>query len=194
MTISAEQRRPGAATHDAQAAEDAVVAKLRQLHVDGKDLQLSSLQLEPIYDPQIGDTRWQPPKLHGYRAAITITATTHDFSQLPAMMEAAADAGATNMTSQFRRSDLDKLKREVRDMAIAAAKAKAEQTAQALGVHIGRIVTVAENAGGAMWSSEYFPQMTENMVASRPAGGALGGTLQSLALDITVGYELATEI
>jgi uncharacterized protein YggE len=189
MTISAEQPRPGAATHDAQALEDGVIAKLRALGIGAKDLKLSSLQISPEYEPQLA----MPPRLKGYRAAITITATTRDFSQLPAMMEAAGDAGVTTMTSQFRRSDLDKLKREVRDMAIAAAKAKADQTAHALGVHLGRITSIAENAGGTMWSSEYFPQATENMVATRASDGALGGTLQPLTLDITVGYELANE-
>jgi uncharacterized protein YggE len=193
MTVTAENARPGIATHRAQDDKAAVIAKLRELGIDSKDMKLSSLQLEPLYAPRVVDAE-RMPKLQGYRASITVTATTHDFAKLPAMMEAGADAGVTQMTSQFRRSDLDKLKREVRELAIAAAKAKADQTAHALGIHLGRITSVAENAGGAMWRQEYFPQMTENMVATQAAGdAALGGSLQPLALDITVGYELAGE-
>ena len=192
MVISADNLRPGIATHDAEAKEDAVVAKLRELGIDAKDLKLSSIALEPQYEPD-PRSQWAPYKLHAYRAQITITATTHDFTKIAAMMEAGSDAGATAMTSQFRRSDLDKLKREVRDMAIHAAKDKAEQTAKALGIHLGRVVTVAESQGGVMWNNEYFPQAAANMAETRNAGAQLGGTLQPLTLDITVGYELASE-
>jgi uncharacterized protein YggE len=191
MTLSADNPRPGAATHDAQARENAVVGKLNALGIDAKDLKLSSLQLDPVYARPVPDAAWLPQKLQGYRAAITITATTRDFSKLPAMMEAAGDAGVTTMTSQFRRSDLDKLKREVRDMAIAAAKAKADQTARGLGIHLGRITSVGETPAGVMWGSQYFPQA--NAVATVSSGDTLGGTLQPLSLDITIGYELADE-
>ena len=34
---------------------------------------------------------------------------------------------------------------------------KAEQTAKSLGIKLGRITSVAENAGGYTWSQEYFP-------------------------------------
>jgi uncharacterized protein YggE len=190
MTISDEDASPAIATRDAQAKEDAVVAKLRELGVGDRDLKLSSLALEPEYQP---DTQsWQPWKLRGYRAQITITATTHDFAKIPTLMEAGAQAGVTNMSSQFRRSDLDQLKKKVRDMAIAAAKDKADQTAHDLGIHLGRVISVSESQGGTMWNQEYFPQAA-NVQQTSNGGGSLGGTLQPLTLEITIGYELAQQ-
>jgi uncharacterized protein YggE len=168
-----------------------VIAKLEEAGVDAKDLKLSSLSLEPQYEEQVSP--WSVPALHAYRAQITITATTRDFTKLSGLMEAGSDAGATAMSSQFRRSDLDQLKKQVRDMAIAAAKDKAAQMAKDLGIHLGRVTAVNESPGGYMWSNEYFPQAVGNVQAVRGGGDSLGGTLQPLTLDVTIGYELPTE-
>jgi uncharacterized protein YggE len=110
-------------------------------------------------------------------------------------MEAGANAGATTMSSQFRRSDLHELKKQVRDMALKAAKEKAQSTAKALGIELGRVTAVAETPAGAMWSSHYFPNYLANEAAQAPAAAqsaaTLGGALQPLKLDVTVGYELS---
>jgi uncharacterized protein YggE len=106
-------------------------------------------------------------------------------------MDAGASAGATSMSTAFRRSDLADLKKKLRDQALAAAKAKAEQTATALGIKLGRVVSVAENAGGYMWSNAYFPNSASAMDAPT-AAIAIGGSLQPLTLDVSVGYELAS--
>ena len=83
---------------------------------------------------------------------------------------------------------MPELKKKVRDMALAAAKDKANQTAQALGVSLGKITTVGENAGGYMWNQTYFPQ---NAVSrDNSSGTALGGTMQNLTLDVSIGYQL----
>jgi uncharacterized protein YggE len=189
ITLGSDSARPGAATSGVDKKEAALVAALEKIGVDRKDVKLSTMSLEPIYEPPKHDEAWAPLKIHTYRAQITVTATTRDFAKIGAMMEAGADAGASAMSSAFRRSDRAALKKQVRDMALAAAKDKAKQTADALGVKLGRVLTVAENPAGAMWGNEYFPS---NAVVVRDAGGALGGALQSLTLDITVGYELAS--
>jgi uncharacterized protein YggE len=182
MVITADDPRAGAATKQAQAKETAVVDSLRAQGVDDKDMKLSSLALEPDMDYDHGRA-----SLIGYRGRITITVTTRDFAKLPALFDAGSSAGVTEMSSQFRRSDLDQLKVQVRDMAIAAAKEKAAQTARDVGVTLGRVVSVAETPNGAMWSNAYFP----NAAAARNTGGALGAMLEPLTLDVTIGYEIA---
>ena len=191
MTLTADDLRPAAATADVEAKENAVVAALKKLGVEGADLKLSYLQLDPIYEPnQLG---WAQIKVHTYRAQITVTATTHDFSKIAPLMEAGAEAGATSLSSQFRRSDLPELKKKVRDMALTAAKAKAKQTADALGIPLGRVISVSENAGGQMWSNAYFPPAQANAAMTQAAPESLGGALQPLTLDVTIGYELTRE-
>ena len=94
------------------------------------------------------------------------------------------------MSSQFRRSDLADLKKKVREMALTAAKDKAAQTAKALGIDLGRVVSVAESPNGQMWGSQYFPNVA--MTADKtPSPVSIGGAMQPLTLDITIGFELA---
>ena len=179
MTIAIEQPKPGLATAAVQKNEQAVIAALEQAGVAEKDLKISTLNLYPVYIAN--------QVVRGYEASITVTATTHDFDKISTLMDIGANAGATGMSSQFRRSDMDVQKQKVRDMAIAAAKAKAQQTAKDLGIPLGRVVSVSERAGGEMWANAYFPQ---NNTASR---GGIGGELQSLTLDVTIGYELPNQ-
>jgi uncharacterized protein YggE len=185
MTLSSDDAKPGVATQHVQSEENDLVAALHKLGVENGDLKLSYLTLEPVYDAS-----W--PHIRTYRSQITVTATTHDFARIAPIMEAGATAGATQMSSAFRRSDLPELKKKVREMALAAARDKAQQTASALGIKLGRISSVAEATGGAMWQNAYFPQA--NFVRSQATSEeTVGGALQPLTLDVTIGYELARE-
>jgi uncharacterized protein YggE len=189
MTISADGAKPGLATTQVDAKEHALIAALGKLGVAGNDLKLSTLTLAPVYLPN--PDGWAQITVHTYRATITVTATTRDFGKIASLMDAGAEAGASQMSSLFRRSDMPALKKQVRDMALKAAKDKAKQTADALGIGLGRVVSVAENAGGTMWSQAYFPQANASAVSN--SGGSLGGELQPLTLDVTIGYEVAQD-
>jgi uncharacterized protein len=190
MTIVGEGARPGQATAAAQRQQGELVEALQKIGVAGPDLKLSYLRLEPVYAQTTFGIQTQ--RITGYRAEVTVTATTKRFELVGPIMEAGANAGASSMSSQFRRSDLPELKKQVREMALTAAKEKAAQTAKTLGIELGRIVTVAEAPSGTMWGSAYFPQVA-NMAVERSSGNTLGGALQSLSLDVTIGFELARE-
>jgi uncharacterized protein YggE len=190
ITLSSDHIRPGVATKDLEAKKQALIAALVKAGVETADVKLSTLTLDPVYEPN--PEGWAQIKVHTYRAQVTVTATTRDFSKIPDILTAAGDAGATGMSTAFRRSDLPELKKKVRDMALAAAKDKAQQTAKALGIKLGRITSVAENQGGYMWNATYFPQAANSMQTMN-SGVALGGSLQPLTLDVTIGFELATE-
>lgn len=41
-----------------------------------------------------------------------------------------------------------------------------------------------------MWSNYYFPQVANSVEVRDNSAVALGGTLQPLTLDVTIGYEL----
>jgi len=188
MSISADGAKPGLATAAVQARQQQLVAALMKLGVETSDIKLSYLTLNPIY----GNDRdgWSQLKVATYRADITVTATTRHFDQIGALMDAGAQSGATSMSSQFRRSDLADLKKKVREMALTAAKDKAAQTAKALGIDLGRVVSVAEAPAGQMWGSQYFPNAAMSMDKAAPLV-SIGGALQPLTLDITIGFELA---
>ena len=188
MTISADGARPGLATSAAQAKQQALVAALLKLGIEASEIKLSQLTLHPVYAPT--PDGWSQLKVATYRAEITVTATTKRFDQIGSIMDAGAQAGASSMHSQFRRSDLPELKKRVREMALAAAKEKAAQTAKILSVQLGRIVSVSEAPAGHMWHNAYFPQRAEGIASPSDAPVSIGGVLQPLSLDITIGFEL----
>lgn len=188
MTLTADGARAGIAADALGKKQEAVLAAMKELGLTNADIKLSHVTLNPIY-------REYPHhlKLATYRAELTITVTTKKFDQLDEMMEAAANTGATSVSTQFRRSDIHELKKKVREMALRAAKEKAELSAKTLGIELGRVTSVAEVPAGYMWRSAYFPNVANN-VGQAPdpdATSAIGGQSQTLTLDITIGYELA---
>lgn len=187
MTLSVDDARPSRASGQVNQRKANLIAAFAERGVAQGDIKLSQVTLGPVYAQEVG-----PPRLIGYRATITMTATTHDFSIIGALMDAASDAGATEISSQFRRSDLPELKKKVRDMALAAAKDKAHQIASNVGFELGRIVAVSENPGGSMWSSMYFPQVANSVQVERaPAQAAtVGGVGQSISLEVSITYQL----
>ena len=154
--ISADGARPAQATAGVQDKQRDLVASLRAIGLEDSDIKLSYLNLTPIYVP--ARDGFSPPHVATYRAEVTVTATTKRFDKISAMMEAGASAGVSTMSSQLRRSDLAELKKRVRDMALGAAKDKAAQVVHALGIELGRVVSVVESSNGAMWGSPYFPR------------------------------------
>ena len=187
ITINVENDKTSAGVKQLEQKKLALLVSLKAAGIDAGQVKLSSLALEPVYGV---DARGYPTSfVRTYRAQLTVSATTREFAKISDIMDAGAAAGATAMSAQYRRSDLSEQKKKVRDMALAAAKAKAEQTATALGITLGRIVSVVENAGGSLWSTQYFPS---NSMATLDMQNAvtLGGALQPLTLDVTIGYEL----
>jgi uncharacterized protein len=178
LTITREAKQPGAAMASVRERQDVLIDALRQLGVADADITLSQLGVDPVYD-------WmnQRSALRAFEARITITATTRRFDQIGDLMEAAAAAGATSMTSRFRHTDLERLKSQVRAQAIAAAQAKATETAAALGVTLGPITIVAEANQSYLFSNTYFPPAAS-------ASGELRGDLQPLTIDVTITYDL----
>jgi len=190
ISINADDIKPGVAVKRLEAKRLTLISALRKLGVETADIKLSTLMLDPIYAPN--PEGWATLKVRTYRARMTVTATTRDFAKIADIMDSAAEAGATEISNNFRRSDLPALKKKVRDMALTAAKEKAKQTADALGIKVGRVTSVAENAGGYMWHATYFPQVANAMETGDSSSAVvLGGQLQPLTLDVTIGFELA---
>jgi uncharacterized protein YggE len=178
LTVDADAPRPSEALALARKRQAAVLAAMTRLGVADKDLALSTLGVDPIY--RSDGTR---SILDGFRAHLTITATTRAFDQIAPLMEAAADAGVTEMSSRFRRSDLETIRKQVRAQALAAAQAKAKDTAATLGLTLGRITTVSDASQSYMYSNEYFP-------SGGGGGGGLGGESQPITVDVTLTYDI----
>ncbi|HEY4059296.1 MAG TPA: SIMPL domain-containing protein [Kofleriaceae bacterium] len=189
ITLAAAAVKPGNAARDLEKKRQQLVTSLQKAGVAIADVKMTNLELDPEY--VLVDKDLQTRALKDYRSSIVVTATTRDFTRIPEMLDAAATAGSEAISTQFRRSDLAELKKKVRDMALTAAKEKAEQTAKSLDIKLGRITSVVENAGGYMWSQEYFPSNSVGFQGSSAPSSAIGGSLQPLTLNVSIAYELA---
>ena len=188
LTLTAEAPRAGVAAAALTKKQTALIEAMKALGLETSDLKISHVSMNPVFRD------WpHHSTVRHFHAAITITATTKKFELVAPMMEAAANSGATSMSTQFRRSDLPELKKKVREMALKAAKEKAELTAKTLGISLGGVTTVAEMPAGHMWHNAYFPSSVVNVsaeAATQQVASVLGGASQTLTLDITVGFEL----
>ena len=116
------------------AAADAVAAALK-----GAKVQTSNVSLDQRYD-QSGNP------IAGYTATTTVTADA-PLTLAGGLIDAAVAAGATSFSGpSFSASDLDALYRSALKDAVASAKAKATAIAEASGLTLGEVQTVAEGS------------------------------------------------
>lgn len=69
------------------------------------------------------------------------------------------------MHTRFRHSRMQEMKRRVRDMALKAARAKAQQIASVMGLDVGPVRSVRESAHGS-WAGQRWGYSTANAVAN----------------------------
>jgi uncharacterized protein YggE len=186
LTLSSRAMRPSKATDAVRAQQKKLLAALDSLGVGTADITLSHVDIVEIWD-----YRYAVNHLDGYEASISITADTKDFDLIGPMMDAAADAGATGVSSSYK-ADLPALKKKARDVALAAAKDKAVQTAAALGFSLGKVAAVAEDSSASSASGYYWsaPVANAEVRLESASTAATQGELQPLTVSITVTYRL----
>lgn len=123
----------------------AILAKIETFGVESKYVQTSHVSMHPEYQDYPAHSQNMEPK--GYRATREITITLKDLKKLDDLLESAVDLGANRVNSvDFRTSELRKSRDKARDMAVKAAKEKAEAMAAALGSSLLRPSSVTEQS------------------------------------------------
>ena len=121
---------------------------LAQQGVQRKDTQSTGLSIEPEYDyPSSG-----PAVLTGYRVRQSVSVLVRDLRSAGQAIAAAVQAGgdATRISGiSLKIGDKDALLAQARKEAVEAAKAKAQEYADAAGQPLGRVLTVKEGTVAA---------------------------------------------
>ena len=187
------QAKTARAASDANAKEMTVVlAAIKESGVADRDIQTTSLSLQPQYDPkQTGAAR-----LTGFQVSNQVTVKIRDVGRLSAVLDRAIAAGANEMSGiEFVVSEQAKLLDQARASAIAVALAapcvgiadarrKAELYANAAGMKVGRVMAIAEEG------SAPSPHLYQPMRAG--AAPAIAPGEQTLRAVVTVSYELTS--
>jgi uncharacterized protein len=115
-----------------------LVAAIEAAGVAAADVQTDQVSLAP---------RFAPGRLSGYVAADAVSVQIRDLARLPAVIDAAVRAGATQVDGpSFSRSNSSELYRQALARAIGDARAKARAVAAAAGTSVGAVLEVREGS------------------------------------------------
>ena len=164
---------------------EAVRAALRRAGIADRDIQTSSINLNPEYRYQDG----QPPILTGYRAGNEVAVRFRDIRTTGRILDALVAQGANQINGPTLGLDqpeaaLD----EARTAALRTAQARAELYARALGKRVKRVLLVSEGGGTGPVLRTF--DMAEAQAVRSVAKTEIDPGEQTVSITLTVSYEL----
>lgn len=143
-----------------------VIDKIKGLGIEEKDIKTTSYRLTPAYDYN-RDTGERT--LAGYDVYQEVTVKIRDLNKVGQAIESTTQAGANQVGSiSFTIDDLEIVKKEAREDAVAKAKAKAEEMSKLTGIKLGKLVDVYESEDAPIYRSYGLDVMAK----SEGLGGA----------------------
>jgi uncharacterized protein YggE len=163
LGVMIERPNAKAARADAAAAMTKVVAAIRALGIDDKDIKTVNVSLNPVYDYPNNAS----PRIRGYQLNNTVTVTVRDLDKLSDVLDNGVQAGATSVNGiSFDVADRVAAEAKARDAAVADAKAKAEALASGLGVRIEGVASVTESSSTPVWYDRSYAAGAASDVAA----------------------------
>lgn len=153
---------------------DKVLKYLKSTKINPKDIKTERVSLYPSYDYN--------KKKNYYMATQTISITLRDLSTYDVLMDELVKAGVNRVNGvTFQSSEIEKLKSEARVMAVADAKKKAEDFANALGQKVGKAIVITDNSS-PIYNPPYY--RANVMMVEAKADGGSGETLSVGEIEI----------
>ena len=176
------QGKTARAASDTNAKEMTVVlAAIKEAGVGDRDIQTTSLSLQPQYEPN----KTGAPRLIGFQANNQVMVKIRDIASLPSVLDRAIGSGANEMSGiEFVVSDQPKLLDKARTAAIADARRKAELYATAAGMKVGRVMAISEEGAA--------PQPRPYQALRAGAATPIAPGEQMLRAVVTVSFELTS--
>jgi uncharacterized protein YggE len=173
------------AANDAATTMAAVIAALQAAGVADADIQTTTISLMPVYDYDDN-----PPQIEGWEASNLVNITVRDIEAVGAVVDAATEAGATNINGiTFRVDDPTTAEAEARNAAVADARAKADQLAAAAEVTIVGVISMSES--GAQAPPPIFMERAAfDMAAGSAETPVMPGQVE-LSINVFVQYEIS---
>ena len=179
---------------EAAAAMDAVVEAVKAHGLEDKDIQTQSFNIWPRYEyPEVlsGETSTRKQVLVGYTVSNLARIKVRNLDGVGAIIDGAAEAGgdATRIHGiDFTIEDPKPFMTQLREEAVADARAKAEHLASLAGVEVGELIFIGE--AGAVPPSEYgFPEAALMARADAFSTSISGGELE-LRLSVQATYSI----
>ena len=120
-----------------------IVKAVENTGVEENDIKTTDLSVHPRYDYSDGRQ-----ELRGFEASETVEVTIRDLDSIVRVLAVATGEGVNQAGGlQLSVDDPDELQLEAQEQAIADARQKAEQLADALGVRLGRVKSFSSSGG-----------------------------------------------
>ena len=162
----------------------ATVAALKKAGVADRDIQTSSIGLQPQYKYAEN----QPPVITGYQASNQLMIRFRDVKRAGTILDALVAAGANQINGPNLSVDHpEALIDQARVKAIAESKARAELYAKAAGLGVKRIVSISE--GSFEPTPRPVPMMAMRMEKAA-ADTSIEAGEQRLSVSVSVTFEL----
>jgi len=160
-----------------------VIAALKQLGIADKDIQTTTVSLQPAYDYS---TQTNPPKITGYNLANGVAVTVRNLDQTGDVIDDSLAAGATSLDGvTFRVDDPAKAQAQARTDATNQAKANADTLAKAAGVSITGVASINEVSAPVPFPVYY------GGAAAAPAADSVKTPIQPGTSDVTITVTVA---
>ena len=162
-----------------------LIANLKNLGVESKDIQTSYYNIYPQYD-------WTNGKqiLRGYQVSQGVSIKIRNLSKIGDILAAAGENGANQVSGlSFNIDDPEVLRQEARVKALQNAKEKADALARVAGVDLGKIVSFSEYA-----ETPYTSYKALDGLGYGGGGEAAAPTVESGSMDIVVSVTVSYEI
>lgn len=184
LGVSREARTASQAMSAVGEAGGAVLENIRMSGIEDRDVQTSSLNLNPVWDRGGND---RPPQVRGYVASTMLTVRVRDLDSLGGLLDALVGEGANTLNGlEFGIADPDPLEAEARADAVERARAKADTLAQAAGVKLGPVRTISEGGGGPDMPVPLARTAMMEAAAVPIAAGEVG-----IRVSVTVEFDIA---
>lgn len=174
----------GRSAKEAQSKNSATIKQvlkaLKSLGVEAKDISTDWYIIEPLYED------YDSLRIKGYRIYNIIEITIRNVSKANDAIIAAFQSGANQVVDvQFYTSELRKYRDLARELAMIAAREKADALSGAAGAGVNCVLTINENTysnfyGGGWWWYGYNSNqnlMTQNVIQNAAPSGGESSTL-----------------
>ncbi len=173
-----------AAIADNAARMERVRAALKRAGIAERDIQTSSINLNPDYRYQDN----QPPVLTGYQASNNVSVKFRDIRNSGSVLDALVAQGANQINGPSLAIDKPEAAYdEARTRALAVGRKRAELYARSLGMRVGRLLSVSESGGYR--SPMPMPMMAQAERSSDAKTGIDPGS-QDLEVTLAMSFEL----
>ena len=161
-----------------------VRAALKRAGIADKDIQTSSISLNPEYRY----VENQPPVLTGYRASNTVNVKFRDLKRSGAILDALVKEGANQLNGPSLTIDKpEEAYDEARVKAIAVGQRRAELYARALGKRVVRILSISESGASIPGP---MPMAYARDVAMQSAKTEISPGTQDIQVSVSMSFEL----